>query len=63
MKSKPTGCEINRGISSFTVVGKMYARALMDQVFESTEMGVNEDQREFRKDKTCSDIFLYTIIR
>ena len=48
-KGNSIECKNNRGISLFSVPGKVYGRILIERVIENSEELVGEEQSVFRK--------------
>ena len=54
-RDDPQDCGKNRSLSVLLVVVKMYANALIYRVIKFTEGGIGEEQRDSRKDRSCTD--------
>ncbi len=54
-KGNKDECNNYRGIRLLSVPGKIYGRILTERLMQITEKKVNDEQRGFRKGKSCVD--------
>ena len=54
-KGTRTKCETYRGISLLSIVGKVYASILIEQVKVITEEMIEDEQGDFRHGRGCVD--------